>query len=201
MIRLLRFIADSMDNPQSRGSFGEMIVASIFDNRFFGDEEHYIVNDLLFGTPDGKTHQIDHVVIYKTGVFCVETKNIVGLIIGHQDANEWKVYVHSGAEPYNIYNPLMQNKGHVNVLSKFLNRSGIHSVVVFIKGNKPKDCSEAVINIQELKDYIKNYRCEKELNSNEMKEIYGLLTSHKEVVDIMKTDHIKNVKEIKNKNH
>ena len=69
MIRLLRYVANLVDTPQSRGTFGEMIVASIFDPRFFGEEEHYIVNDLLFETSDGKTHQIDHVVIYKMVYF------------------------------------------------------------------------------------------------------------------------------------
>lgn len=33
-------MARLMDTPQSRGTFGEMIVASIFDPRFFGEEEH-----------------------------------------------------------------------------------------------------------------------------------------------------------------
>ena len=93
MIRLLRYVASLMDTPQSRGTFGEMIVASIFDPRFFGEEEHYIVNDVIFGLPDGSTHQIDHVVIYRTGIFCIETKNIDGLIVGHPNAKNWKVYL------------------------------------------------------------------------------------------------------------
>ena len=40
MIILLRYLADLVDNPQSRGTFDEMIVKSIFDPRFFGNEEH-----------------------------------------------------------------------------------------------------------------------------------------------------------------
>ena len=194
MIRLLYYLAWLMDTPESRGTFGEMITASIFDNRYFGEEEHYLVNNLLFQTSDGKTHQIDHVVIYKTGIFCLESKNIDGLILGHPDVPNWKVYI-NGPEPYDLYNPIMQNKGHVNVLSEFLNNKyRINSVVVFDNGNKPKDCGDEVVNIQDLKNYIKNYPCEEELNSETMQEIFALLTNYKEESGISIREHINNIK-------
>ena len=193
MIRLLRYTARLMDTPQSRGTFGEMIVASIFDPRFFGEEEHYLVNNVIFEAPDGKTHQIDHIAIYKTGIFCIETKNIEGLILGHPNVNNWKVYC--GKEPYEIYNPILQNKKHVEVLSEFLQwKYDIHSIVVFIKSNKPKDCGEEVLNLEELKDYVKNYVCDKELSSEEMKEVYGSLTTYKEESNVTSTDHVNNIK-------
>lgn len=177
-IYLLRSLLYANDNPRSRGKFGEMIVSSIFDPRFFGDEEHYIINDLLFSLEDGSTHQIDHVVIYKKGIFCIETKNIEGLILGMPHIKDWKVYV--GNQSYEIYNPLLQNKGHIKILEQFLNRNDIHSIVVFTKSNKPKDCGKEVLNLEELKDYVKNYECEKELSSDEMKNILDKLTKQKE---------------------
>ena len=70
--------SDLLDNPQSRGTFGEMIVKSIFDPRFFGNEEHYLVNDIILGTPDGKTHQIDRVFIY-TKMFAVDKINLTNV--------------------------------------------------------------------------------------------------------------------------
>lgn len=196
MIRLLRSISYSMNTKESRGTFGEMIVASIFDHRFFGEEEHYIVNDVIFETPDGKTHQIDHVAIYKTGIFCIETKNIEGLILGHPNAKTWKIYC--GKEPYDIFNPILQNRKHVAVLSEFIEwKYNVHSIIVFIKGNKPKDCGEEVLNLQELEDYVKSYSCDKELTSEEMKKIYDFLTVYKDESDITRAEHVKNVKDNK----
>jgi len=195
MIRLLSYVAHLFDTPQSRGTFGEMIVASIFDPRFFGEEEHYLVNNLLFETENKQTHQIDHVVIYKTGIFCIETKNIEGLILGHPQVKTWKVYI--SANQYEIYNPILQNKKHVCVLSGFLNYYDIHSIIVFIKGNKPKDCGDEVLNIQELKDYIKNYHCETPLSSEQMQEIYNYLTNHKQNNEITTKQHIDNVATLK----
>ena len=194
MIRLLYYLAWLNDTPQSRGSFGEMITASIFNNRFFGDDEHYLVNNLIFETSDEKTHQIDHVLIYRKGIFCIESKNIDGLILGHPDIKMWKVYI-NGPDPYDLYNPIMQNKGHIKVLSEFLeNKYQINSIVVFDKGNKPKDCGDEVVNIQDLKDYIKNYPCEEELDSETMKEIFALLTDYKKGNDISIKEHIDNIK-------
>ena len=192
MILLLRYLANLFDTPQSRGKFGEMITASIFNDAYFGKEEHYIVNDLYFKTEDGKTHQIDHVVIYKTGIFCIETKYIDGLILGHPDVENWKVYI--GRTPYDLHNPLWQNKGHVHVLTEFLgNKYKVNSVVVFAKGNKPKDCGSEVVNVHELKDYIKNYPCDEPLLSKEMQDIYALLTDVKDNSEISKQEHIDNV--------
>ena len=194
MIRLLYYLAWLNDTPQSRGSFGEMITASIFNNRFFGDDEHYLVNNLIFETSDEKTHQIDHVLIYRKGIFCIESKNIDGLILGHPDIKMWKVYI-NGPDPYDLYNPIMQNKGHIKVLSEFLeNKYQINSIVVFDKGNKPKDCGDEVVNIQDLKDYIKNYPCEEELDSETMKEIFALLTDYKKGSNISIKEHIDNIK-------
>ena len=162
-MRIIRLIRKSVDTKESRGTFGEMIVASIFDSRFFGEDEHYIINDVIFETPDGKTHQIDHIVIYKTGIFCIETKNIHGLILGHPNVNTWKVY--NGKDSYEIYNPILQNKTHVAVLSEFIEwKYDVHSIIVFIKSNKPKDCGEEVLNLEELKDYVKAYPCNKEMD-------------------------------------
>ena len=193
MIRLLRCMARLADTPQSRGTFGEMIVASIFNPLFFGEEEHYIVNDIIFETEDGKTHQMDHVVIYKTGIFCIETKNIEGAIIGHINSKSWKVY--NGGEPYEIYNPILQNKKHVTVLSEFIEwKYDIHSIVVFIKGNKPKDCqTDEIVDLQNLKDYVKSYPCVKEMTSEEMKRIYDSLTTYKEDSDITIAEHVDNL--------
>lgn len=193
-MRLIRLLYSLTNTPEARGSFGEMIVASIFHDRYFGKEEHYLVNNLIFETTDGSTHQIDHVAIYKTGIFCIETKNLNGLVVAHPILKTWKVYT-SASQQYDIFNPIIQNKGHINVLSEFLgNKYNIHSAIVFVKCNKPDDCGDEVLNLNELEGYIKNYPCSKELTSEEMKRIYNLLTCHKDVTNISTIEHINNVK-------
>lgn len=193
-MRLIRLLRSAVDNHDTRGTFGEMIVASIFDSRFFGTDERYIVNDLIFKLPDESTHQIDHVLIYKKGIFCIETKNISGVIMGSDDDYQWTVCLR-GFDNYPIFNPIKQNKKHVIVLSEFLEYEyDVKSIVVFIHGNKPNVRCEQVLNLVELKDYVKNYPCEKELNSEEMKKVFELLANYKSESKVTKAEHIKNVR-------
>lgn len=193
LLRLGRIIAYSLDTPESRGTFGEMIVDSIFHPAFFGEEEHYIVNNIIIETPDKLTHQIDHVAIYKTGIFCIETKNITGQIKGDRDHYRWRVF--NKGMTYEIENPIIQNNGHVKVLSNFLNNLfDIHSIIVFTSCNKPKNVGGEVLNLDELKDYIKDYKATKELTSDEMKAVFAILTDYKEDGVISIDEHIDNLK-------
>ena len=65
---------------------------------------------------------------------------------------------------------------------------------MFVKSNKPKDCGPEVLDLQELKDYVKNYQTNKELTSEEMKEIYSSLTTYKEGTGFTTEEHIGNIK-------
>ena len=194
---LIRLVSRSVNSTkESRGSLGEKAVSSIFTTAFFGKGERYIVNNVILETPDKTTHQIDHVVIYKTGIFCIETKNLRGTVIGTRESQNWKVYNYGLS--YSIMNPIIQNKGHVRVLSEFLGKQyDIHSVIVLVRGNKPEDVGEEVLNLQELRDYVKNYPCEEELSSEEMKAIYDSLVDYKDAGVVSEIDHMKYVKSIK----
>ena len=191
-----RLLQRNVVTNDTRGAFGEMVVNSIFDNRVFGDEEHYIVNNLIFKVSNETTHQIDHVVIYKTGIFCIETKNIQGLINGTNTGKYWKRFYKNRS--WSFYNPVLQNYKHVTVLRSFLtNKYVVNSLIVFIKGNKPKGVSEEVVNIQELKDYVKNFSAKEELSSDEMQNIYNLLISYKQNCKLTNNEHINSIKDNK----
>ena len=184
-----RKIANTSSN---KGTFGEMIVNSIFDPRYFGNEERYIINNVYFVDERNKSHQIDHIVIYKTGIFCIETKNIQGLILGHDNVDKWAVYLNGKSR--NMLNPIIQNKTHVKVLKEFLNKQyDIHPIIVFIKSNKPKDVSSFVLNLEELRDYIKEYKTTYYLSSDEMKELYWLLKNHKENTNVSLKEHVDSI--------
>ena len=189
---LLTKLTDSSNN---RGKFGEMIVSSIFDNRYFGNEEHYLVNDLIIEY-NGSTHQIDHIAIYKTGIFCIETKNLSGLIIGDNLHSSWMQIVNK--RKYDFMNPIMQNEAHIKALQNLLNmQENIYSLVIFIKGNKPKEIGYPVINLNELRETIKEFPNENELISLEMQNIYSKLIEYKERSGLTTKVHIENIKEVK----
>ena len=67
---------------------------------------------------------------------------------------------------------------------------------MFVKSNKPKDCGPEVLDLQELKDHVKNYQTTKELTSEQMIEIYKALTTYKEEAGFTEAEHAENVKEL-----
>jgi hypothetical protein len=60
--------------------------------------------------------QIDHVVISPFGLFVIETKNYNGEIKGGRSDKNWTV-----SNRFKMYNPLLQNYGHIKALEAALN--------------------------------------------------------------------------------
>lgn len=80
--------------------------------------KYKLLNDIMIEDDKG-THQIDHIVISKYGIFVIEMKNYYGLIIGNQYKEKW--YQCLGKNKYAFHNPMYQNYGHVKALSNALN--------------------------------------------------------------------------------
>lgn len=124
-------------------------------------EKYIILNDLMLKTSHG-TCQIDHVVLSPFGIFVIETKNISGKITGN---DEWKEWYWIGKD-FNktIYNPVMQNARHIEVLSDILRLSSDNfiSIIVFAgKAHIRVETSHAVIFLGQMVPFIKLFRYER----------------------------------------
>lgn len=187
-----RYILYSLiNNPQSNGTFGEMIVRSMFESKFFGNEERYLVNNIYFEDNDG-THQIDHILILHKGVFVLETKHINGKITINENGTWTATY---GPKTYDMVDPIRQNDHHCKVVKAFLgNQYNVHSVIVFTTENKPKDIADNVVNFSELKQYLLGLETGENISSEEMKQIHEWLTENKKDYTITPQEHIDNIK-------
>ncbi len=102
--------------------------------------------DVLKGLPEGYTvvrnavieHQgrrseLDLIVVGKTGVFVVETKNMKGHIYGDCSDNMWRKEKHRGNNVYKdeFYSPVKQVSTHVYRLAGYLRERGVR---VFVEG-------------------------------------------------------------------
>ena len=81
---------------------------------------YHVFHDLLIPTPQGKTAQIDHVIVSVFGVFVIETKHIGGWIFGKADDPHWTVTFPDGKQSER-QNPLQQNLGHIRALAHLVN--------------------------------------------------------------------------------
>lgn len=96
---------------------------------------YYIIfGDLIIPSisKDIPSTQIDHIIVSQYGIFCLETKSHQGSIYGNYRSTHWKQYLGRGR--FDFYNPIKQNKHHVQSLEYLLRarlKAPIHSYIVF----------------------------------------------------------------------
>ena len=78
---------------------------------------------------EGKSTELDNVIINSRGVFIIEVKNYSGTLIGQEEDYEWTKYkVSRGGNVYEkqVRNPIKQVKRQVYILSRLLKYYGIN---------------------------------------------------------------------------
>lgn len=111
--------------------------------------DYYVLSDLSIEI-EGKTSQVDNIVVGSNGIFVIETKNINGYVVGDEDSNDitqHKVGRKGGEYSKTIYNPIKQVGTHVYRVSELLRK---HNINRWVQG--------AV--------FFTNNQCEVELQSN-----------------------------------
>ena len=109
-------------------------------------KEYIILNNIML-KENNETHQIDHIVLSKYGIFVIETKNYSGIIKGNKYSNEWVQIL--GKNKYYFKNPLFQNYGHIKSLSNVLNMDEKYfiSIICFSNRSQLKLIDVNVINL------------------------------------------------------
>ncbi len=137
------------------GKAGEKMVSSILNdmaNRYGG----YVVDDVIIPSGKGKTAQIDNIYIAPNAIFVIEVKDYSGRIYGSENQKQWTQVLAYGHEKHKLYNPLMQNKTHMDSLSEIVRYPGyMVSCVVFINSNINHVDASNVFNPTGLKRFIK----------------------------------------------
>ena len=89
-------------------------------------EEYHVIDNVLFMS-NGRSTQIDHIVVSPYAVFVIETKGYKGWIFGGESTEYWtqNIYGHKST----FYSPLLQNDGHVRFL-KFMLKVNVNTHIV-----------------------------------------------------------------------
>lgn len=106
------------------GLDGEKVTAGIVSSL----PDHYCSFQNLKITYDGKTSELDMVVVGLGGVFIIETKNLGGSIVGNYDSPQWsQTKISQQGVPYSksFQNPVKQVGTHVYRLANYLKSNGI----------------------------------------------------------------------------
>ena len=104
---------DGAYHAKASGDYGEYSISTIFNAL---PNEFHIINDIILRTKKGTT-QLDHVVVSPYGIYIIETKNHKGMIFGDPNGKVW-TQVLNGRGHFTFYNPIWQNQGHIENLSR-----------------------------------------------------------------------------------
>ena len=109
--------------------------------------------------PDGKTTQIDQIVVSQWGIFVLEIKNIRGWIYGHEGETSWTQQL-SPKKRNQFGNPCNQNYGHIVTLSQRLGLpiEQFKSIIAFSnRAEFKKKLPDEVIHFNEVAKYIQSH--------------------------------------------
>lgn len=187
-IVLIVILAIYLNRPVARGKRGENRVKRIIGKTI--ENEQYVINNLILAN-EGKTSQIDHIVINKRGVFVIETKNYSGEIYGSENQREWTQVLAYGNVKNKLYNPLKQNATHVYNIKKIIGKIPVHSVVVFVQNNTHNIEANNVIPLSALRNTLQHG--ENVLSIHQMKMAYETLLASRS--KITNKEHIYNIRE------
>jgi len=176
----------------TKGEVGEKRVAAILSR--LPEEEYKVVNNLLLNQ-NGKTTQIDHVVVSEYGVFVIETKNYSGWVYGRRDGEYWTKNMFGNK--YKFRNPIHQNRGHISALMQLfpdMNRNDFISIVVFSPRVTLKiGEGNGVVCWNHLKRTILANQ-NKRLSPAQVEKIYGCLLSANTDSKEARKEHVKSLR-------
>ena len=179
--------------PKFRGFMGEFWLK--LELKKLPKNKYKLLNNIMVEDEKG-THQIDHVVISKYGIFVIEMKNYYGLIIGNQYKEKWYQYL--GKRKYPFHNPMYQNYGHVKALSNALNLNEDLFIPITCFSNQVKlkvTSNKPVVQVGTINRNILKYT--EEIITCNLNEL-SLKIENMNILDKTKRkEHVKNIRNLK----
>lgn len=115
-------------DERGKGYYGEFLVFQELYKYIIGKSK--ILMNLQIPAPNGKTTEIDLLLIHETGLYVFEIKHFKGTIYGDMNETYWTQYFRT-APNHKFRNPFKQNKYHIDILQEKYPSLPIHSFVVF----------------------------------------------------------------------
>ena len=115
--------------------------------------DYTILSDVVVSAELGM-NDVSHVVISAYGVFVLTVKTEAGKVTGREGDREW--HIKSARDI--LYNPLWENRKHVNALEKIIGPVWFIPVVVFTRAGLKGDFGSYVVSLKELMPYIKKHK-------------------------------------------
>ena len=156
---------------------------------------------------DGKTTEVDVIMLYTSGIYVFESKNYSGWIFGDEKVKMWTQTLANGhgkrARKEYFFNPVMQNETHIKWIKSTLDNDALlcHSIIVFserckLKNIKISNENIGLVNRQQIQWLVKQLDDNHKdvFNTEEINYFYDILYPFTQVSEEDKEQHIKNIK-------
>jgi hypothetical protein len=185
-----------------KGNYGEYLVYNYLKGI---SPPRYFLFNVYLPKDNGKTTEIDVLLIHQSGIYVFESKNYSGWIFGTESQRQWTQTLPSGnkSKKNHFFNPIMQNELHIkwlkNVLSNYQDLV-YHSYVLF-----SDRCTLKNITLTSGKAQVMNrYRIFSSVSAQanqfgaiisqpEMETIYNTLCPYSQTTDEQKQKHISDI--------
>ncbi len=121
----------TLKKNEAIGKAGEDEVAAALA----GIEGAHLLRNLYIPCGNGRTAEIDALIVHRKGLFAIECKAWGGhLIRGSMRLNDWSVKATPSSEPVKRYSPIKQAEGHAKSLARYLKlpvSKRPHNIIVF----------------------------------------------------------------------
>ena len=113
----------SKNREKELGDYGELL---IYDKlKIFENDGGKVLRNIYIPKENAEATEIDLVLIYKSGIHIIASKNYSGWIFGSDNKKVWTQCLAQGRNKpiikNHFLNPVYQNQGHINCLKKLLN--------------------------------------------------------------------------------
>lgn len=193
-------IITTLMNYENTGQFGEFATEFALTNDNLDGELVVLKN--LYVPLQGKTTEIDLLMIHEKGIFVFESKNYSGWIFGSSDQLNWTQSLQNG-EKNKFYNPIRQNRTHIKALSEYLGKpmSEFTSYIIFSERctlkKVPEDTDDIIIvrrpnMLKKLRATLKT--AQSKYDHDEIQSMANRLISLTNKDALEKQQHIENIK-------
>lgn len=188
-IIILIAILSTVFYKKIRGFMGEFWLKTELNK--LSKDKYIVLNDIMVKSNED-THQIDHIVVSKFGIFVIEMKNYYGIITGDEYKDKWIQYL--GKSKYYFNNPIHQNYGHVKALEEVLGleKNKFISIVCISNQAKVKVKAKNVTQIDLINDLIASYK--EEILNEDLTQIKQKIEEKNIIDKSIRRNHVKNIK-------
>jgi Nuclease-related domain len=161
------------------------------------------MTNLYLPKSSGETTEIDLIMLSEKGIYVFESKNYSGWIFGDEKNKNWTQTLQN-KKKNRFYNPIWQNKGHINALKAV---SGIDkdnfykSFIIFSERCTLKKINVTSSNVKVIKRTQLIRAIKEDMNNSpnlmireEVDKLYFKLQNYTHANDFIKRIHVENIK-------